>query len=211
MARPDRLVVIAGTGTEVGKTWVAAAVLSSLRAKGCRVGARKPAQSFEPGDLGRTDAEILGLASGEAPAVVCPSHRWYEVPMAPPMAADALGRPAFTIADLVAETVWADGIGLGLIETAGGVRSPLARDGDTVDLVVAVKADQVVLVADAGLGTLNLVRLCADALAGFPLLVYLNRFDQTSELHRRNRDWILERLGRAIPSTPAELIDALRV
>ena len=44
-------------------------------------------------------------AAASRPTSVCPPHRWYEVPMAPPMAADALGRPPFTIADLVAETL----------------------------------------------------------------------------------------------------------
>ena len=37
------------------------------------------------------------------PTTVCPPHRCYAVPMAPPMAADALGRPVPTIADLLAE------------------------------------------------------------------------------------------------------------
>ena len=52
------------------------------------------------------------------------------------------------------------------METAGGVRSPQADDGDAVDLVRLLAPDLVVLVADAGLGTINAVRLCVDALAG---------------------------------------------
>ncbi|MBV8560261.1 MAG: AAA family ATPase, partial [Acidimicrobiia bacterium] len=56
--RPERLVLVAGTGTEVGKTWVAARLAEALRARGTRVAARKPAQSFAP-DEGPTDAEAL--------------------------------------------------------------------------------------------------------------------------------------------------------
>jgi dethiobiotin synthetase len=225
MARPDRLIVVAGTGTEVGKTWVAGALLGELRRRGRRgrrgrrVAARKPAQSFEPGaTAGPTDAEVLGAATGEPAEVVCPPHRWYEVAMAPPMAAEVLGRPAFTISDLVAELAWPDPApDVGLIETAGGVRSPLASDGDTVDLVVALRPgpDAVVLVADAGLGTLNLVRISADALAGAgagggpPVIVYLNRYDGDLDLHRRNREWIDHRIGLATATTPAELIESL--
>ena len=102
-----------------------AAALAELRRPAPRVAARKPAQSFEPGDA-TTDAARAGRATGEAATTVCPQHRWYAVAMAPPMAADALGRPPFTLADLVDEINWPDGVEVGLVETAGGVRSPMA-------------------------------------------------------------------------------------
>ena len=75
-ARPAVLVVVAGTGTDVGKTWVGARLLEAWRAAGISVAARKPAQSFTPGS-GLTDAEVLGGASGEDPATVCPPARSY--------------------------------------------------------------------------------------------------------------------------------------
>ena len=164
--RPRRLVVVVGTGTDVGKTWVAARLLTELRGAGATVAARKPAQSFDPGDdPSDRDAAVLGAASGEPPEMVCPPHRWYEVPMAPPMAAEALGRPPFRSADLVGELGWpCDPVDVGLVETAGGVRSPLAADGDCAALCAALAPDLVVLVADAGLGTINAVRLTVDAL-----------------------------------------------
>src|SRR5688500_16322891 len=102
-ARPGRLVLVTGTGTEVGKTWVGAAVLRRMRAQGRRVAARKPVQSFAPDDAGPTDAEVLAEASGERPDEVCPPHRCYELALAPPVAAAELGRPPFAIADLVEE------------------------------------------------------------------------------------------------------------
>jgi dethiobiotin synthetase len=190
------LVVIAGTGTEVGKTWVGARLAAALRARGWRVAARKPAQSFAPAERGRTDAEKLAAATGEAPEQVCPPARWYDTPLAPPMAADALGRPAFGIADLAGELAasWPrDALDVALVELAGGPRSPLARDGDGVDLTRALAPELVLLVADAGLGTLNAVRLSADAFATPELWVHLNRYDETSDLHRRNRAWLAER------------------
>jgi len=189
MNRPDRLVVVTGTGTEVGKTWVAAATLTQLRARGVSVAARKPVQSLEPG-TGPSDAAVLARATGEEPDDVCPAHRSYGVALAPPMAADALGAPPFTIAALVTEITWPDGVALGVVEGAGGVRSPLAADGDTLDLVHALAADRVLLVADAGLGTINAVRLAADALAGVRLHVVLNRFDADDDVHRRNLAWL---------------------
>jgi dethiobiotin synthetase len=166
-------VAVVGTGTDVGKTWVAARLLSDLRAAGLRVAARKPAQSYEPDDDPATrDAAVLGAASGERAEDVCAPHRWYETAMAPPMAAAALGRPPFGIADLVDELRWpgardepSSSVDVGLVETAGGVRSPLADDGDCLDLCRALMPDLVVLVADAGLGTINSVRLTIAALA----------------------------------------------
>jgi dethiobiotin synthetase len=130
--------------------------------------------------------------------------------MAPPLAADALGRPAFTIADLAAELVWPSGTDVGLVEAVGGPRSPFAADGDTVDLAGALEPDAVVLVADAGLGTINAVRLAAPALAAVsPLTVVLNRFDGGDDLHRRNRSWLEDHEGLTVVDSVPALCDRL--
>lgn len=202
--RPGRLVVVTGTGTEVGKTWFAAATLAELRALGASVAARKPVQSFDPG-MGATDAEVLASATGEDSEVVCPPHRSLAVAMAPPMAADALGAPDFTIAELAAELHWPPGTDVGMVEGVGGPRSPLAADGDTVDLVATVDPELVVLVADAGLGAVNAVLLAAAPFAGRELVTALNRFDADDDLHRRNRRWLVERARVEVVTEPAAL------
>jgi dethiobiotin synthetase len=188
--RPRRLVVVTGTGTEVGKTWFAAATLAALRARGVRVAARKPVQSFEPAAAGPTDAAVLADATGEGPDAVCPPHRSLGTPMAPPMACDALDLPPFTVAELAAEIVWPPGLDVGLVEGVGGPRSPLASDGDTVDLVEMVDPQTVVVVADAGLGAINAVLLSVAPFDGRAVVVALNRFDEGDDLHRRNRAWL---------------------
>ena len=195
--------LVVGTGTDVGKTWLATALIGELRGQGRSVAVRKPVQSYRPGEP--TDADRLARASGERPAEVCPPHRSFERPMAPPMAAQALGRPSFTIADLLGELAWPAGVEVGLIEGAGGVRSPLADDGDAVDLAAALRPRHVVLVADAGLGTLNLIRLSVDALAGLAVVVYLNRFEESDDLHRRNRAWLEGRQRLALTTDVGEL------
>ncbi|MHB8220861.1 MAG: hypothetical protein ACYDHU_11175 [Acidimicrobiales bacterium] len=254
--RPDRLVAVVGTGTEVGKTWVASRLVGILAATGHRVWARKPAQSFDPGDdPASTDAAVLAAATGELASAVCPEHRWYPLAMAPPMAAAALGRPSFTLGDLAAEITWphagppsggdhpegsAESVGVvsvgvvsvgvvsvgvvsvGVVETAGGVRSPQADDGDGVALLGLLDPDVVILVADAGLGTIHSVRACLDALAPTgsgvgpsphprgvaatapPVVVVLNRFDPASDLHVANRDWLERRDGYYVVVTPGE-------
>lgn len=212
--RPRRLVVVAGTATEVGKTWVGARVLRDLRATGLDVIARKPAQSFDPADA-FTDAHLLADATGETPTTVCPRHRWYPVPMAPPMAADELDRPTFSIEDLVAEIDWPlPSPDVALVESVGGVRSPIAADGDTITLIELLQPDLVLLVADADLGTINSVTLSLEAIdrgahVARPVVV-LNRFDPDDVLHRRNRDWLDSRLEVEVLASMPAVLDVVR-
>ncbi len=219
--RPRTVVLVAGTATDVGKTWVAARLLEAWRRAGLSVAARKPAQSYAEGDP-VTDADVLGAASGEDPRTVCPPDRWYPVALAPPMAAAALGRRPPTVADLLAGIAWPAGpVDIGLLETAGGVRSPQADDGDVTDMVAATAPDHVLLVADAGLGTINAVRLSVAALtegpptaAAVPVpVVVLNRYDESCDLHRRNRAWLHDRhdfrLAEATPAGIAALAGGL--
>ena len=98
-----------------------------------------------------------------------------------------------------------------MVETAGGVRSPQAEDGDSTDLVAALAPEVVVLVSDAGLGTINSVRLSMDALAtvtgpmgGVRTVVVLDRFDGRHDIHRRNREWLVARHGYEVITLPGE-------
>jgi len=189
------VVVCTGTGTEIGKTWVGAAALAHLRDSGASVAARKPVQSYDADDTGPTDADVLAAATGEPVNDVCPEHRWYPAALAPPMAASLLARPEFTLHDLATETRWPSPVpDVQWIETVGGVRSPIAFDGDSADLCALYEPDVIVLVADAGLGTINAVRLSETALPASRLVVYLNHFDG-SELHELNRAWLGDRDG----------------
>jgi dethiobiotin synthetase len=209
--RPDRLVFVTATGTEIGKTWWAASLARTARAHGWHVAARKPTQSG--GHPGTRDADVLAAATGEDPTVVCPPSRTYDLAWAPPMAAAELGLPPVTIVELVAGLDWAPGTDLGLVEGAGGVRSPLAVDGDNLALVEALSPDLVVVVADAGLGTINGVRLTVAALATVErpsrVVVALNRFG-SDPLHARNRD-VLARDGLDLVTRPEELARVLGV
>lgn len=202
--RPGGLVLVTGTGTAVGKTWFSAVTLGLLRDREVNVAARKPVQSFAPGEH-PTDAEVLAAATGVEPETVCAPHRGYERAMAPPMAAEALGRPAFTISDLVGELTWPDDTRVGLVEGAGGPRSPLAVDGDTVDLAAALRPDLVVVVAEPGLGVVNSVRLSVAPFEPRPVVVALNRYDEHDELHARNRAWLELRARLDVVTSPTAL------
>lgn len=215
--RPERMVLVCGTGTEVGKTWVCSRLLRELRKRGMSVAARKPAQSFDIDSDGArlggaTDADILAAASGEHPDLVCHSFRSYHRAMAAPMAAEALGLPPFSIRDLIDEMEWPPApVQVGVVEMAGGVRSPQAADGDVTGVLAALAPDVVVLVADAGLGTINGVRMSMDALAtvtrempAVDSVVVLDRFDDHHDIHRRNRQWLEARDGYRVVALPGE-------
>jgi dethiobiotin synthetase len=126
------------------------------------------------------------------------------------MAADALGLGRIEASALLDEIRWPPGVTVGLVETVGGVRSPMSDDADSAQFAALVKPDRTVLVADAGLGTINSVRLSlqvlGQALDVGPILVFLNRFDDT-DLHRRNREWLTSRDGFV---TATEIADVCR-
>ena len=75
-----------------------------------------------------TDADVLAAATGEDPDTVCPPHRTYRHRRGhrrwPPPSS---GAPAFTVADLVGEIDWPDGVDVGLVE---GRRRPALADRD---------------------------------------------------------------------------------
>jgi dethiobiotin synthetase len=126
------------------------------------------------------------------------------------MAARELGLPPFTTADLAGAIDWPVSVDVGLVEGVGGPRSPISDDGDTAALAQLLAPDVVVLVADAGLGTINAVRLSVEALAAFPVIVALNRYGD-DPLHARNREHLTAADGFDVVTTPRDLADRLRL
>jgi dethiobiotin synthetase len=128
------------------------------------------------------------------------------------MAAAALGRTVPGLDEMVATLQWPDPEpDVRWVELVGGPRSPLAADGDGVDLVLRLGPDVVVLVADAGLGTINAVTLASAPFIeqGRPPVVLLNRYDPEVDLHRRNWAWLTERSAAPVLTDATALADAL--
>ena len=132
--------------------------------------------------------------------------------MAPPMAAGPSAARGSRVADLAGEVAWpvdgGRGPEVGLVETAGGVRSPQADDGDTVDLVRPLP-DRWCWWPTPASGAINAVRLCVGALstltgtaAAGATVVVLNRFDPDDPLHADNRAWLETRDGLATVPLP---------
>ena len=159
----SRFVVVVGTDTGVGKTYVAAGLARLLVASGLRVVAIKPFESgCRPGMEELEDGHLLARATGQP----SPTRALCRLvaPLAPPLAADREGR-TLDFETAVAEVRrQSEGADLVLVEGAGGALSPLTWDHHNLDLVQALQA-RVVLVARDGLGTLNHTLLTLDAMA----------------------------------------------
>lgn len=155
------VLVVTGTGTEVGKTVVTAAIAAAAVAAGRSVAVLKPAQTGvtaqEPGDV----AEVERLAG----AVTGLELARYPEPLAPATAARRAGRAPVRPKEIEqAAARLAESHDLVLVEGAGGLLVRLDEAGSTLADVARLLDAPVLVVAQPGLGTLNITALTAKAL-----------------------------------------------
>lgn len=185
---------ITGTGTGVGKTYVTCALLADLRARGRSVSVSKPVESFDPEEDTPLDSELLARAAGTDSSNVCSLR--IPLAMAPPRAAALLGMEPFSIEQLRSDHDQLHGAAADdechFIEGAGGIASPIASDGDNRDLLDALAPDLTVVVADAGLGTVNACALVHAYLARRRHIFFLNRYNAADPLHVDNAKLVSE-------------------
>jgi len=151
-----RDLLVTGTDTGVGKTTIAAALVTALRARGLRALGFKPAETGVAAGR-QTDSDVLALASGEENPLARPLLQLAE-PLAPAVAAERAG-VALDPDDIEARIrrLREEGYAL-VVEGAGGIMVPLSWGYTILDLAQACDLDAVV-VARAGLGTLNHVAM----------------------------------------------------
>lgn len=155
------ITIVTGTDTGVGKT-IAVAALAATRPGSIVV---KPVQTGIGGDEPDPyDAETVAHLSGAA------TETWVALdePLAPDLAARRQGARIPTIADHAADIARRAGESDLIVEGAGGLLVRLDSDGGTLlDLAALLAAEhdvEVVVVARAGLGTLNHTQLTVEAL-----------------------------------------------
>jgi len=159
------LLMITGTDTGVGKTIAAAALASRARQAGIDVAVCKPVQTGTA--TGDDDlAEVARLSGATALAGLAR----YPQPMAPRAAAERACTSLPTRDEVLQLIRGVDRPGrLTLVEGAGGLLVELADGGVTLrDLAIDLDAT-VLVVATAGLGTLNHSALTLEALAAHTL------------------------------------------
>lgn len=148
---------ITGTGTGVGKTYVAALIAKQLRDAGRRVGVYKPVASgceVRDGRLVSPDAVALWEAAGRPGTIeqVCP--QLFAAPLAPHLAARAEGRRVDASLLRSGLDYWRETCDVVLVEGAGGLMSPISDDDYNADLA-EVFGFPLVVVAANELGTIN--------------------------------------------------------
>jgi dethiobiotin synthetase len=152
---------VTATDTGVGKTEVACALLRAARAEGIDAVGMKPAQAGDaPG--APSDAERLRDASDrvEPLEAICPYS--LAAPLAPAVAARLEGRTIELPRILAAARALATRHAAVVVEGAGGLLVPLTERETFADLAVAL-ALPVIVVARAGLGTVNHAALTVEA------------------------------------------------
>ena len=174
---------VTGTGTDVGKTFVTAALIRTLRARGRGIEALKPvATGFDPALIAGSDSGILLAALGRqvTPETLDRVTPWrYAAPLSPDMAAPREKR-ALDFDALVAFTrrATANAPDLLLIEGIGGVMVPLDERHTVLDWIAALDLP-VLLVGGSYLGALSHALTALEVLAARNLKVLATIISET--------------------------------
>lgn len=191
---------VSGTDTGVGKTFVGCAIARGLRAAGIDVGVMKPIETGVPAE-GPLDARALQAAASVHDPIeeICPVR--FSLPASPEAAARADARmiPLAPIHEAFASL--ASRHSFMLVEGAGGLLVPIDAHTDMADLARQLGLP-LLLVARAGLGTVNHTRLTLEAaeargLEVFGVVISHSAADE-SDGDRRNLEGLRERLGKRL-------------
>lgn len=161
--------MVTGTDTGVGKTFITASLVRAWQAQGLRVGAIKPVASgavwVEGLWLSPDTAALAHALGGDVPfREITPLL--LEAPLAPPAAARLAGTslPFAAVARATYNCIdaWRVRADVLLIEGVGGFLCPIAEDAVFADLAAMLDCP-VLIVARAGLGTINHTLLTVEA------------------------------------------------
>lgn len=163
-------IFITGTGTDVGKTYVAGLIVKFLYENGINVGYFKAAMSGNERDtLGRLipgDALFVKNISGIEQSLeeMCPYI--YETAVSPHLASRIEGNPVQMSVIKNQFEKLKEKYDYIVVEGSGGILCPINYDSEEIwleDIIKELKLSTI-LVADAGLGTINSVGLTCEYL-----------------------------------------------
>jgi dethiobiotin synthetase len=161
-------IFITATGTDVGKTFVAASLIRLLRQLGHTVDAIKPIVSgFDPAQAAASDPGILLEALGLqiTPEEIERTSPWrFRDPVSPDLAASREGR-RIDVDQVIAfcQEAVTQNRGVLLIEGVGGIMVPIDGERTILDVMMALRLP-LILVAGSYLGTISHTLTALDAL-----------------------------------------------
>jgi dethiobiotin synthetase len=196
---------ITGSGTDVGKTFITAALILEFRRRGKTVHALKPIMSgFDPTQRNESDAGVLLTALGETPtqpAIDRISPLQFSAPLSPDMAARREGRTVDFDALLeFSRAAIADQPDILFIEGVGGVMVPLDAGHTVLDWMSALHIP-VLLVGGSYLGAISHALTALDALKKRDLTVKAVLVNETvgSDVDLAETVATIERFAAATP------------
>jgi dethiobiotin synthetase len=199
-----RGIFVTGTGTEVGKTVVAATIARTLAGEGKRVAVFKPAVTGLDEGV-ETDHALLRRAAGskQSDEEIAPYR--YGPPASPHLAAALAGEEIAPERLRQVAASAAEGADAIVCEGVGGLLVPLSP-GYLVRDLAGDLGYPLVVVASPGLGTINHTLLTVEAAraAGLEVdAIVLNPWpEEPNEIERNNRETIAELSGAAVLTLP---------
>ena len=165
-------IFVTGTGTDVGKTFLSAALIRHWRAAGHAVAAYKPVVSgFDPATQQASDPGVLLGALGRPITDIETISPWrFAAPLSPDMAAAREGRTLDFEAIVEFSHRAATSAERVLIEGVGGIMVPLDERHTVLDWMSALRLP-VLLVAGSYLGTISHTLTALHVLAQRNLMV----------------------------------------
>ncbi len=199
-------VFVTGTGTEVGKTVVAAAIARTFAAAGHKVAVFKPAVTGLD-DPGEPDHQLLrrGAGSEQTDGEIAPYR--FEPPASPHLAAAKVGEEIEPARLLEAARAAKRGANFLVCEGVGGLMVPLRAHPPYLVRDLAVDLElPLVIAASPGLGTINHTLLTIETARAVGLdvaAVVLTPWpEQPSEIERSNRETIASLGGVEVETLP---------
>jgi dethiobiotin synthetase len=193
-------IFVTGTDTNVGKTWIAAGITAVLRRWGLSATYFKPVQSGCPEEAGRlipTDAKLAKQLAGLDEPLEILTPVALRLPLAPGVAARHEGAAVDLARVAAAYEQLAGRYDFLVVEGAGGLYVPLIDTHFLVLDMIRWLRLPLLVVARAGLGTLNHTALTVKAAqhAGLPVVgVVLNRYPARPSLAEATNPEIIAQL-----------------
>ncbi len=186
-------IFITATGTDVGKTYISALLVKQLRERGVNCDYYKPVLSgaiIHVNEILAEDAEIVCNTAGLAGDPLERVSYVFEPAVSPHLAAAMEGR-TIAIEKIVEDYERISSKSdFTVVEGAGGITTPLDLDIKLFMYdVPEVLGLSTIIVADAGLGSINSTFLTVDFLKRSPIKIkgiILNNFDKEDFMHVDN-------------------------
>lgn len=210
-----KTILVTGTDTAVGKTWISSILIRLLNQTGIRTGGYKPvcsgAELSQDGSTFWADVDALRAAcltglkeNVVSESLVCPQR--FQSPVAPNVAARLEGGEVDDLLLCEGVNAWRGKVEQLVVEGAGGLYCPLSDRTTVLDLAVDLQPTVVVVAANR-LGVISHTRLTVETLKRHGLnvaAVVLNevRPNQSDPDQQLVRDSNAAQLMHWLPQTP---------